>query len=94
MVPSFRPGYQTRAERISLDIPADYQKVFVILNRKAFEAGLVQMTLSQSVVLGVIPFRVSRRHPAKQLTHPAVFGWTQDQVPMIGHQRVGVEFEA
>ena len=93
MVQSFRPGYQTRAERISLDVPADYQDVFVTLNRKAFEAGLVPMGLSLIVVMGVITLSVSRHHPAKQLTHPAVFGWTHDQVPMIGHQHVGVEFD-
>ena len=52
------------------------------------------MALSRSVVMGVIRLSVRRRHPAKPLPHPAVFGWTQDQVPMIGHQRVGVEFEA
>jgi len=94
MVPSFRPGYQTRAERISLDVPADDQNVLVILDRKAFEAGLVPMALSRSVVMGVIRLSVRRRHPAKPLTHPAVFGWTQHQVPMIGHQPVGVEYEA
>ena len=93
MVPSSRPGYPTRAERISLDVPADYQNVFIILNRKAFEAGLVQMALSRSVVMGVITLIVRRRHPAKQLTHPAVFGWTQDQVPMTRHQHAGVEFD-
>jgi hypothetical protein len=93
MVPSFRPGYQTRAERISLVVPADNQNVFVILNRKAFKAGLVPMGRSLSVIMGVITLSVSHRHPAKQLTQPAVFGWTQDQVPMIGHQHVGVEFD-
>jgi hypothetical protein len=36
---------------------------------------------------------VSRRHPEKQLTHPAVFCWAQDQVPMIGNQHLGVEFD-
>ena len=52
------------------------------------------MTLSRNVVMSVITLRVSRRQPAKPLTHPAVFGWTQDPVPMIGHQHVGIEFEA
>ena len=93
MVPSFRPGYPTRAERISLDVPADYPNVFVILNRKAFEAGLVPMALSRSLVMGVITLRVSRGHSAEPLTHPAVFGWTQDKVSMVGYQHVGVEFD-
>jgi hypothetical protein len=51
------------------------------------------MGLNLSVIMGVITLRVSHRHPAKQLTQPAVFGWMQDQVPMIGHQHLGVEFD-
>jgi hypothetical protein len=61
MVLSFRPGYKTRAERISLDVPADYEKVLVILDRKAFGAGLVPMALSRSVVTGVITTKVTGR---------------------------------
>jgi hypothetical protein len=64
MVPSFRPGYPTRAERISLDVLTDHQNAFVVLNRKALEAGLVPMALSRSVVMSVITLSVSRHHPA------------------------------
>jgi hypothetical protein len=64
MVPSFRPGCPTRTERISLDVLADHQNAFVVLNRKAFEAGLVPMDFSRSVVMSVITLSVSRRHPA------------------------------
>jgi hypothetical protein len=67
--------------------------VFIIFNGKALEAGLVQMAFSRSVVMRVITLSVSSRYPAKQLTHPAVPRWPQDQVPMIGHQDVGVKLD-
>ena len=86
--PVFRPLHQIGAQSISLNVPADREKVLVILHGEGLEAALIKMARPDGVVMCVPPLRVSQRQPAHELGQIAVASRPQDQVPMIRHQTI------
>ena len=56
---------QVRSQGISFDVATEHLAVSIVLNRKAFETGLVDVILAASMIVPVISKRMGRRHPAK-----------------------------
>lgn len=84
---------QSRGQRVAFDIATDDEKVVIALNWKVFESALVQVTLSNGLVMGMVPRGMRHRHPVLQAPHLAIFPRRKDHVPMIGYPLVGEEFD-
>jgi hypothetical protein len=54
---------QTRRVRIPLHIPADREKVIVILDGKRLESALIQMAVSRSVIMRMMALGVRQAQP-------------------------------
>ena len=87
-LPVIRPFHELRSQGISLDVPADREKVFVVLHREGLEAALVEMARPDGAVVRVPPLRVSQRQPSHEFGQIAVASRPQHQVPMIRHQAI------
>jgi hypothetical protein len=63
-VPLFRSGNQFGSQRVPLDVPADRQKVLIVLERKTIVIPLIQVAFPGCEIMSVIAHRVCGSHPA------------------------------
>lgn len=89
----FGAGHEFGAHGIAFDVAADGQEVFVVLDREAFEASLIEVSLAAGLVVGVVAHGMGGGDPSHEAAHFAVDGWAEDQVPVIGHQDVAEELD-
>lgn len=66
-------------------ITANRKKGIVVLNRKALETPLVDVSFTRRVVMGVIAHRMSGRYPSHKTAHLTVDPRANQQVPVIWH---------
>ena len=62
--PLFRSGNQFGSQRVPLDVPADRQKVLIVLERKTIVIPLIQVAFRGCEIMSVIAHRVCGSHPA------------------------------
>jgi hypothetical protein len=74
---------------VAFNIPAENEKVVVILDGKALESSLVNMSFAGSVVVEMIPHRMRQGDPTQETAHPSILGRLQHKVPMVWHQLIG-----
>ena len=86
--PVFRPLHLIRSQSIAFHIPADGQKVVIVLNRKRFESPLIKMTRPSRFAMRVPPLRVSQRQPANKARQLIIVLRPHHQVPVISHQTI------
>ncbi len=84
--PALGHADEIRADRISFDVSADVEEMFVLLDRETFEAPLIERAGSGGFVVGVPALRVSDGEEAHEFAEVAVFLRPEDEVPVIGHQ--------
>ena len=86
--PVFRPLHLIRSQSIAFHIPADGQKVVIVLNRKRFESPLIKMTRPSRFAIRMPPLRVSQCQPAHKARQLIIFLRPHHQVPVISHQTI------
>jgi hypothetical protein len=60
---------QSGPQGVSFDVPADQQKVIIILDGKTLETALIDMSLATGPVVGTQPHRVRERNPPQEVAH-------------------------
>ncbi len=70
--PLFRLIDQSSTQRIAFDVPANYEEVLVVLNRKALVPLLINVTQSAGMITSMIAHRMSASNPAHEPTHLAI----------------------
>jgi hypothetical protein len=78
-----------RPQGVALDVPAHDQQVVIILDRKALEAPLVDMTAPHRVVVNVPALRMGHGKPRHKAGEITVISRPQDQMPVRGHHAIG-----
>ena len=73
---------------VTLNVPADQKKVFVILDGETLKTALIDMPLASRPVVGMQPHRVRERNPSQEIAHSAVFCRLQHKMPVVGHELV------
>jgi hypothetical protein len=76
-------------QRVSLDVAADRQKVFVCVNRKRFEPSLVERPRAERPMNVVPPHRVRHGESVHVGRKIAIVLRPEHEVPVIRHQAKG-----
>ena len=71
---------------LAWNVPAQYQKMAVILHGKTLEPPLVQVPAPGGVVMGMMTTDVGHAHPAHQPAKLLPAARPEDQVPVIGRR--------
>jgi len=79
---------QASPQGVALNVPADQQKVFVILDGETLETALINMPLASCPVVGMQPHCVREQNPSQEIAHSAVFCRLQHKMPVVGHELV------
>ena len=74
---------QIGLECVAFNIPADRQKMFIILDGKGFKSALIKMTGSGISAMSVPALRVCQREPADKSRQLSIFVRFDDEVPVI-----------
>lgn len=88
-LPAFRLCDQFRSERIAFDIARDGEEMLIGLDRKGFEAALIDRACSGGVVMGMPALRMRDCDPAEDFRKLPVLPGPEKQVPMIRHKAIG-----
>jgi hypothetical protein len=86
--PAQRPLHEPGPQRVALDVPADDQKMPVVLHGKTLEPPLIHRPLAAGMAMGMPPLRVRDRHPADIIGQFAILRRPKDQMPVIGHETI------
>jgi hypothetical protein len=76
---------QSGPQGVSFDVPADQQKVIIILAGKTLETALIDMSLATGPVVGMQPHRVRERNPPQEVAHASIFRGLQHKMRVVGH---------
>jgi hypothetical protein len=71
-LPAFRLCDQLRSERVAFDIARDGEEMRIGLNRKGFEAALIDRAGAGRVMMGMPALRMRDGDPAQQLGECAI----------------------
>ena len=91
--PSFCALHEFGTQSVSFHVPTDREEMAAILDGKTLETPLINVSLTGSMRVCVIPHRVRRRHPAKRLTHGSILIRTKGKMPVVRHRLIGVDLE-
>ena len=87
--PVFRSLHQIGSQSIAFDIPAQGQKVIIIMHGKRLEASLIKISRAGRFAMSVPSLRLSQRQPADKPRQIIIFLRPHDQMPVISHQAIG-----
>ena len=79
---------QSGPQGVALDVPADQQKVFIILDRKTLQPAMIDLSLAARPVVGMQPHRVRKRNLPQEVAHASIFRGLQHKMPVVGHDLV------
>ena len=80
---------QIGSQRVSFDVPADGEKMLVILNGKRFESPLIKVPQTGRMTMSVPALRMSQGQPTDKPRELAVFFGPYDKMPVITHHAIG-----
>ena len=87
--PVFRSLHQIGSQSIAFDVPAQGEKMIIILHRKRLESPLIKVPGTRRFTMSVPSLRVSQRQPADKPRQLIIFLRPHDQMPVISHQAIG-----
>jgi hypothetical protein len=76
---------QSGLQGVSFDVPANQQKVFIILDGTTLETALIDMYLTARPVVGTQPHGVRKRNPPQEVAHASIFRGLQHKMPVVRH---------
>jgi len=88
-LPAFRLCDQLRSERIAFDIACDGEEMLIGLDRKGFEAALIDRACSGGVVMGMPALRMRDGDPTEDFRKFPVLPGPEEEMPMIRHEAIG-----
>lgn len=86
--PGLRSLDESGSHGVGLHIATRGQKMFILLDRKALKAALIERTLSGGVVVGMPAVGVGALDPLHPGGEIASRSGQDDEVPVIGHEAV------
>jgi hypothetical protein len=76
---------QSGLQGVSFDVPANQQKVFIILAGKTLETAPIDMSVATGPVVGMQPHRVRERNPPQEVAHASIFRGLQHKMRVVRH---------
>ena len=93
-MPVFRSGDQLRPQRIAFHIARDRQEMRIGLDRKRFEAALIDRSGPGRVMVSMPALRVRDGNPPQHLRELSIMPRPEEEMPVIRHQARGGDADA
>lgn len=87
--PRIRSVGEIRTHRITFDVADELQKMSICFAQKRFISSLVEVPVTNRLVLRMPPLRVSEGEPVHKAGEVAILPRVEDKMPMIRHYREG-----